>query len=680
MLLYNSNRAEPVEVIDLKVTMTTPDSGYWQDYALFELYIEGIKTDQFWFDNSSLLSADGRLRYMWDGRDAQGNLMPSGVYDYEVNLQIFYVAQYCGTSIFGGLADCVNLPTDRYTTVYIEKPIRGRIEFDAESDSPWGDGWAMAGMQRLYEDEAGRILIADGVRKDAFNFPQKNLLLDDSAESFTAILETLPPSGFPVQDGSVYLSASTIAMNWEANSDIELRQRTREEADLSEIVDQTPLDDAVGESDVLYRDRQERESASAPPRTAPKIIPPQLLTLPSYSEKPSLLGTLISGEISTDTVWSAGVYIVTGTVMVLPEVTLTIQPSVTVQFVESSVDLIIAGSLLANGTDGAPIIFQPQTGTVPGSWGQVAFLPGSSGILNHAELEYGGADAGMLYLESDLVEVLDSEIRHSADTGIVIHDASPTISGTRVLTNTGDYGGGVYNDSGSPSIENNIIQGNSADCPYPCYSGGFGGGIYNHSGNPTIENNVIVGNFTQAPWPYDGGFGGGIYNYSGSPSIQNNVIQGNQAKLTSTWDSLGGGIYNDSGTPIIGNNDIFSNTAYSGGGIYNISGSPIIQNNTFQGNSVSGNGNYLDGGGGLFNDSGGPAILDNTFLGNSSSATRPTMVVVFLITPAAPLFRTILYSTTRLIMAAASASLMAPRLSRTTLSRVIRAIMPVVLA
>ena len=92
---------------------------------------------------------------MWDGRDVQGNLMPPGVYDYRVNLQISYFAQYCGTISFGGPPDCVNSPTDRFTLVYLTKPTRGRIELDAESDSPWGNGWDLAGMQRLYEDEAG---------------------------------------------------------------------------------------------------------------------------------------------------------------------------------------------------------------------------------------------------------------------------------------------------------------------------------------------------------------------------------------------------------------------------------------------------------------------------------------------------------------------------------------------
>ena len=342
------------------------------------------------------------------------------------------------------------------------------------------------------------------------------------------------------------------------------------------------FDNAVGESDVLFHDRQEQDAVSPPSETAPEIVPPRLEPLPPYSETPSLLGTLVAGEISTDTVWTAGTYLVTGTVTVLPSVTLTIESGVTIQFVDSTVDLIVAGNLLATGSEGAPVIFQPQSGTVPGSWGQVAFLPGSSGILNHTELEYGGAAGGMLYLESDLVQVLDSEVRFSADTGIVIHDASPLISGTRVLTNTGEYGGGIYNDSGSPSILNSLIKDNAA-----IYGEGHGGGIYNHSGNPTIENNVIQGNFSQRAYPYNGGFGGGIYNYSGSPSIRNNVIQGNQAKESNIYDGRGGGIYNDSGTPIIRNNDIFSNTAYSGGGVYNISGSPTIQNNTFQGNSRS---------------------------------------------------------------------------------------------
>jgi uncharacterized repeat protein (TIGR01451 family) len=137
------------------------------------------------------------------------------------------------------------------------------------------------------------------------------------------------------------------------------------------------------------------------------------------------------------------------------------------------------------------------------------------------------------------------------------------IAGFTIVGGKADYGGGIYINNASPTVENNIIRNNSA-----AY---FGGGIYMDGGLPTIRNNVIAGNSAAV-------FGGGVYVASGSPAIINNTIVGNLATI------FGGGVFNLRGSPTIGNNIIAINTAFSTGGVHNHSGVPSSDYNNVWGN------------------------------------------------------------------------------------------------
>ncbi len=50
------------------------------------------------------------------------------------------------------------------------------VTLDGEPDTPLGMGWAVDGQQRVYDDEAGHILITDGTRHDAFFSAFNNLV------------------------------------------------------------------------------------------------------------------------------------------------------------------------------------------------------------------------------------------------------------------------------------------------------------------------------------------------------------------------------------------------------------------------------------------------------------------------------------------------------------------------
>ncbi len=152
------------------------------------------------------------------------------------------------------------------------------------------------------------------------------------------------------------------------------------------------------------------------------------------------------------------------------------------------------------------------------------------------------------------------------------------------------YGGGIYCEGSSPTIRNNIIQGNQADAGR--YS--RGGGIYCTGCNPgpIISSNLIIGNNSI--------YGGGICCNTSSAKIVDNLIIENTAssfeKDTSLDDGgYGGGIEcdNRSMTTIV-NNTLDGNDAYIYGGGIDINGhSHVLLYNNIVSNTDRGDGIYV---------------------------------------------------------------------------------------
>jgi hypothetical protein len=133
-----------------------------------------------------------------------------------------------------------------------------------------------------------------------------------------------------------------------------------------------------------------------------------------------------------------------------------------------------------------------------------------------------------------------------------------------------------------------------------------GGGMFNESSSPTVTNCTFSENTA--------GSGGGMYNYSTENArLDNCTFIGNAA-------ILGGGMCNDCGSEPRATNCTFSgNTAYCGGGMCNLSSSPAVMNCTFSGNTVIyGDPLHWDGGG-IYNASSSPVVTNCTFSGNSAA-------------------------------------------------------------
>src|SRR5438067_100316 len=124
----------------------------------------------------------------------------------------------------------------------------------------------------------------------------------------------------------------------------------------------------------------------------------------------------------------------------------------------------------------------------------------------------------------------------SSGSGGGIYNASTSTVNVTNCTLSGNqanigFGGGITHDSGGGTL--NVIN-----CTLSGNTAGFAGGIFNNSGTVTITNSTISGNSTSND-------GGGIFSNSGTVTITNSTISGNSA--TAGGSSSGGGVYNKPG-------------------------------------------------------------------------------------------------------------------------------------
>jgi hypothetical protein len=165
----------------------------------------------------------------------------------------------------------------------------------------------------------------------------------------------------------------------------------------------------------------------------------------------------------------------------------------------------------------------------------------------------------------------------------VFHIASGrtvVISGLTITNaHVGAYGGGIYNEEATLTLNNCIVSDNSAD---------YGGGIYNEAvfadATLTLNNCTISGNsvFEEGGGIYNFGFGG-----SAIATVNASTFTENSAGFS------GGGIRNvgTSVTLVVSNSTVSGNSSYVGAGLSNEAESGTatleVSNTTLAGNSAS---------------------------------------------------------------------------------------------
>ncbi len=155
------------------------------------------------------------------------------------------------------------------------------------------------------------------------------------------------------------------------------------------------------------------------------------------------------------------------------------------------------------------------------------------------------------------VTIINGDSQDSVVTFFGNENASCELAGLTIANGQAYQGGGIYNDSGNPSITNCTFKTNSATDD--------GGAIFNRNGNLAIKNCVFINNSA-------GDAGGGIKNESASPIIANCIFTENSAVY-------GGGMYNrNQSNPIVVNCTFSENSTENGGGIRNFKSSPALTN------------------------------------------------------------------------------------------------------
>ena len=207
-------------------------------------------------------------------------------------------------------------------------------------------------------------------------------------------------------------------------------------------------------------------------------------------------------------------------------------------------------------------------------------------------------------------------------------NATATITGGEIRSNSATYGGGIY--GGTVSITNCAIGGNVSQ--YPGGDIGHGGGI--DSSSVTITGGSLTDNMTD-------GSGGALYNVSGQ--VNGCMISGNTAvldggavwssgALTLSWCTLeentasatGGAWYKSSGTAVVQSCQVKNNNALTTGGLWLGGGLTTVLGSTFCGNGVNITGQWVDAGANAFNvycapqcpgDSTGDGLINGLDLG-----------------------------------------------------------------
>ncbi len=212
--------------------------------------------------------------------------------------------------------------------------------------------------------------------------------------------------------------------------------------------------------------------------------------------------------------------------------------------------------------------------------------------------------------------------------GMINQSSSPTVTNCTFNGNSARIGGGMYNDSSNPTVTGCMFSGNHAahgggmvngnsnpditDCNFvnnvagAMFTTSSGGGMVNGNSNPDITDCVFTGNTAY--------YGGGMDNQSSNPTITNCTFTGNHA-------NAGGGINNIESSPSVTDCTFNENTATYGGGMYNVRGgpppfhsgsNPIVTRCVFQGNDAG-------DGGGMSNSNSSPQLVGCTFDGNTGS-------------------------------------------------------------
>ncbi|MFH1202581.1 MAG: RHS repeat-associated core domain-containing protein [Candidatus Omnitrophota bacterium] len=201
-LVYTSLTAQPSNFISIETDLD-PVTTNIPATTTFKVDIAGRQAQ------ATYQGVSGKVRYayLFDGKDALGQLLTSGSYPYTIEASNDYTnATYWTTANFGG-APIANTGVLTIEPVPMTRNVNGYLTINSQQDSPFGAGWSIEGLQRLHFSPDGAILLTEGdgsaiiIRQHpqplAFtgNWTSRNSSVIDYQEN--EVISTIPISGTP---------------------------------------------------------------------------------------------------------------------------------------------------------------------------------------------------------------------------------------------------------------------------------------------------------------------------------------------------------------------------------------------------------------------------------------------------------------------------------------------------
>ena len=296
--------------------------------------------------------------------------------------------------------------------------------------------------------------------------------------------------------------------------------------------------------------------------------------------------------------------------------------------------MTISGNVAGGASGAGGGIFNSTAGTVTVSSSSITGNSASTG----GGIEDASDQSGVTGVTLTGVK-LESNVASGNGGGLHVTGAGDTsITNGTVNTNSAAVeGGGLWNNTGTLTIDGTTLDGNTASGSAATDGGGA---VFNNGGTLAITGATLSNNFADQ----GSGGGGAIFNLAGgtltldTSNVTTNHADANGAGLlnhgtatitNSTIDfnsaaGQGGGIWND-GTLDMTDVTVSGNiVALDGGGIFTSTGDANIQNSTIARNRTDASGGGLGSGGGLRHDSTGTVTLTSTLIVTNAVGTGLT--------------------------------------------------------
>ena len=155
---YNSLTAKPSSPIVIETDLNTATTNI-PATTTFKVGVAGREAQAIYQG----VSGKVRYAYLFDGKDSQGNLFPTGSYQYNIEASNNYTnTTYWTTANFAG-APISDTGVVTIEPVPLTRKINGNIIINNQANSSLGAGWNLNGLQRLYLDPTGKsILLTEG--------------------------------------------------------------------------------------------------------------------------------------------------------------------------------------------------------------------------------------------------------------------------------------------------------------------------------------------------------------------------------------------------------------------------------------------------------------------------------------------------------------------------------------